>query len=305
MTMRDAIARSENSVAQQLLDAVGAPNVVSWAKQLGIESPLQPTASLALGAYEVSPLEITNAYATFASGGTLASPLLVTRIVGPDGREVSVPQAIPPRSVMAEDEAYLITSLMRSVVEKGTAQRAKRLGRPVVGKTGTTNQAKDTWFVGYSPEIATGVWVGYDDPIGLGDSETGGGTALPAWVSFMKVALAGRPVVGFPRPTNIEVARIDPVSGLLALDEQEDAIEEDFLAGTAPTERVTPDAGAPTDVDSGVTLPGPIAPKEASPDEPPTETIENPSPGKADSTQPTTAEADPRHALGDSPAAAD
>jgi penicillin-binding protein 1A len=265
LTMRDGLARSENAVAQQLLEAVGPVNVVSWAKTMGIDSPLAPTASLALGAYEVSPIEITNAYATFASGGVAASPILVTRIVGPDGKEIFVPRAKEPRNVMAAEEAYLITSLMRSVVEKGTAQRAKRLGRPVVGKTGTTNQAKDTWFVGYSPEIVTGVWVGFDDPVGLGDAETGGGTALPAWVAFMKVALAGRPVVGFPRPAGIEVARIDPGSGLLALDEQADGIDEDFLAGTAPQERVSPDAGTLVGADAGITSPGPVEPLDTKP----------------------------------------
>jgi penicillin-binding protein 1A len=260
LSLRDALARSENSVAQQLLEAVGPANVVSWAKTMGIDSPLAPTASLALGAYEVSPLEITNAYVTFASGGIAASPIIVTRIVGPDGKEIPVPRAKEPRNVMAAEEAYLVTSLMRSVVEKGTAQRAKRLGRPVVGKTGTTNQSKDTWYVGYSPEIATGVWVGFDDAIGLGDSETGGGTALPAWVSFMKVALAGRPIVDFPRPAGVVVERIDPKSGLLALEDQEDALEEDFLSGTAPQERVEPDAGTTGASDAGTVVTAPLEP---------------------------------------------
>ncbi|MGC4069999.1 MAG: PBP1A family penicillin-binding protein [Polyangiaceae bacterium] len=263
MSMREAIARSENAVAEQLLMASGPNNVVSWAKTMGIESSLGPTPSLALGAYEVSPLEITNAYVTFASGGVAASPILVTRIQGPDGKEIPVPRGKEPRSVIPTEEAYLVTSLMRSVVEKGTAQRAKRLGRPVVGKTGTTNQAKDTWFVGYSPEIAAGVWVGFDDAISLGNNETGGGTALPAWVEFMKTALAGRPIVDFPRPAEIVVERIDPNSGLLALEDQSDAIEEDFLPGTAPQERVQPDAGVPELADAGV----PAAPVEPSTEE--------------------------------------
>jgi penicillin-binding protein 1A len=245
MLLREGLARSENSVASQLLDAVGAQNVVKFAHDCGIESRLAPTPSLALGAYEVTPIEITNAYATFASGGISAPPLLVTRIVGPDGNEIAVPQGSAPNQVMAPEEAYLITSLMRSVVERGTAQRAKRLGRPVVGKTGTTNQAKDTWFVGYSPEIVAGVWVGFDDAVSLGANETGANTALPAWVEFMKAALSGRPVTGFARPSGIQVERIDPQSGLLALEDQENAIDEEFLPGTAPTERASPDAGVP------------------------------------------------------------
>lgn len=243
LTLREALARSENAVAEQLLESSGPANVVAWAKNLGIDSPLAPTLSLALGAYEVTPLEITNAYATFASGGVAAPPILITSIVGSDGKEIPLPEQPAPRSVLPAEEAYLVTSLMRSVVEKGTAQRAKRLGRPVVGKTGTTNQAKDTWFVGYSPEIVTGVWVGFDDAISLGKSETGGGTALPAWVDYMKVALSGRSIVDFPRPAGVAVERIDPRTGLLALEDQPDALEEDFLVGTVPEVRSTPDAG--------------------------------------------------------------
>lgn len=243
LTVREGLARSENSVAGQLLEAVGAPNVVAMAHACGIESKLTPTPSLALGAYEVTPLEITNAYATFASGGVAAPPVLVTRIVGPNGREIPVPKGSEPTQVVPPEVAYLVTSLMRSVVDHGTAQRAKRLGRPVVGKTGTTNQAKDTWFVGYSPEIVAGVWVGFDDALSLGSNETGGNTALPAWVEFMKAALAGRPMTDFARPAGITVERIDPQTGLLALDDQSNAIEEEFLPGTAPTERTPADAG--------------------------------------------------------------
>jgi penicillin-binding protein 1A len=249
------LARSENSVAGQLLEAVGAPNVVDFAHACGISSKLAPTPSLALGAYEVTPLEITNAYATFASGGLSAPPILITRIVGPDGREIPVPGVGESKQVMVAEEAYLVTSLMRSVVERGTAQRAKRLGRAVVGKTGTTNQAKDTWFVGYSPELVAGVWVGFDDALSLGASETGGNTALPAWVEFMKAALSGRPATDFARPPGIQVERIDAQTGLLAFVDQEDAIEEEFLPGTVPTERASADAGAPPPVASASAAP--------------------------------------------------
>ncbi|HEY5955666.1 MAG TPA: penicillin-binding transpeptidase domain-containing protein, partial [Polyangiaceae bacterium] len=252
LSLRQALAQSENAVAIQLLDNVGAAKVVSFAHDCGIESTLAPTASLALGAYEVTPLEITNAYATFASGGSVAPPVIITRIVGPDGKDLPVPRGNEPKAVMSAEEAYLITSLMRSVVERGTAQRAKRVGRPVVGKTGTTNQAKDTWFVGFSPEIVTGVWVGFDEALSLGNNETGANTALPAWVDFMKVALSGRPVTDFARPPGIQVERIDPLTGLLAFDDQPNAIDEEFLPGTAPTERTTVDAGVPsTDADAG------------------------------------------------------
>lgn len=246
ISLRNGLANSENAVAIQLLEAIGASNVTQLAHACGIESKLAPTPSLALGAYEVTPLEITNAYATFASGGVAAPPVIVTRIVGPDGREFAVPRGGETKQVMPAEEAYLVTSLMRSVVERGTAQRAKRIGRALVGKTGTTNQAKDTWFVGYSPEVVSGVWVGFDDALSLGNNETGANTALPAWVEFMKSALAGRPATEFARPPGIQVERIDPLTGLLALEDQSDSIEEEFLPGTAPTERSNPDAGVPS-----------------------------------------------------------
>jgi penicillin-binding protein 1A len=244
ISVREALAKSDNAGAELLFRESGPPNVVSWAKAAGIDSPLEPTPSLALGAYEVTPLEITNAFGTFASGGSFAPPIIVEKIVAPDGSEVALPPLPPTRRVMPEDEAYLVTSLMRSVVKDGTAKRASALGRPLAGKTGTTNQAKDAWFVGYSTEIVAGVWVGYDDALPLGWGESGGSTALPAWIDFIKAAHAKRPATEFPRPANIVITRIDPRTGLLAYAEQEDAVDEEFLEGTAPTEVSSPDAGA-------------------------------------------------------------
>ena len=245
LSVRQAIAKSDNDAATKLLAEIGAPNVVGFAHALGIESELRPTPSLALGAYEVTPLEITNAFATFASGGELEPPRLVLSIVAPGGKELPLPAAPPRRRVMTVEEAYLTTSLLRSVVESGTAQRAKALGRPAVGKTGTTNEAKDAWFVGYTTELVAGVWVGYDDPTPLGWGEAGSATALPAWVAFMKAAHEGHPSTDFPRPGSIAVVSVDPLTGLLAYPGQSDAIEEEFLEGTAPTEVSAPDAGAP------------------------------------------------------------
>jgi penicillin-binding protein 1A len=212
---------------------------------------MRPTPSLALGAYEVTPLEITNAFASFANGGELEPPRLVVSIVGPGGKELPLPPSPPRRRVMSPEEAYLTTSLLRSVVESGTGQRAKALGRPAAGKTGTTNEAKDAWFVGYTTELVAGVWVGYDDPIPLGWGEAGSATALPAWVAFMKAAHDGHPSTDFPRPPGIAVVTIDPATGLIAYPGQTDAVEEEFLEGTVPTEVSTPDAGAPGPADGG------------------------------------------------------
>jgi penicillin-binding protein 1A len=139
----------------------------------------------------------------------------------------------------------LTTSLLESVVERGTGQRARALKRPVAGKTGTTNGAKDAWFVGYSTDLVAGVWVGYDEPLPLGWGESGAATALPAWVSFMKTAHEGRPATEFPRPSGIVTVHIDPATGLLAYAGQTDAVDEEFLAGTEPSTVASPDAGAP------------------------------------------------------------
>ena len=243
-SVRTALAESDNSAADKLIDEVGAANVVEWAHALGIMTPMQPTPSLALGAYEVIPIELCNAYVSFANGGEFELPKLVTRIVAPGGKVLALPSPPPVRRVLTAEEAYLITSLLRGVVERGTARRAKSLARPLAGKTGTTNLAKDTWFVGFSTDIAAAVWVGYDDALPLGWGEAGAATALPAWMSFVKVASEGKPPTEFPKPGSIVTANVDPATGLLPYPGQSDAIEEEFLEGTVPTEVAKPDAGA-------------------------------------------------------------
>jgi penicillin-binding protein 1A len=261
LSVRSAITKSDNAAAERLLAEVGAANVVEWSKALGIESDLQPTPSLALGAYEVTPLEIANAYATFASGGEFAQAVIVTKIVGPDGAEVALPPALPTRRAMQAEEAYLTTSLLKSVVKDGTGKRASVLGRPLAGKTGTTNEAKDAWFVGYSPDLVAATWIGFDDAIPLGWGESGSTTAVPGWVDFMKVALEKRPKSDFPRPPGILVVSIDPLTGLLARADQEDAIEEEFLDGTAPTETASLDAGVEGGVEEASDAGAPVDPE--------------------------------------------
>lgn len=251
ISVRQGITVSDNAVATRLLEEVGAPNVIEWARALGIESRLEPTPSLALGAYEVTPLEISNAYATFASGGEFEPPKLIRKITSSSGENLALRPVPPKRRVMQPDEAYMITSLMRSVVENGTGKRAKSLNRPLAGKTGTTNRAKDAWFVGYSTDIVAGTWVGYDDASPLGGGEAGAVTALPAWIAFMKAAHERRAATEFPRPGNVVVVQIDPATGLLAYPGQTDAVEEEFLDGTAPTLVAAPDAGVP---DAGAAL---------------------------------------------------
>jgi penicillin-binding protein 1A len=251
LRLREALAQSVNVAAVRVLHDVGPANVVPWAQALGIESPMKPDLSLALGSYEVRPVELVGAYATFAAGGTWSEPRLVTRIVGPDGKEVPLPDAPPPRRVLGDDEAYVVTSMLESVVDHGTGARAKSLGRPVAGKTGTSNGPKDTWFAGFTTDLAAVVWVGYDDGRALGAAEQGAVTALPAWVDFMKVATDGRPRVEFPRPPGVVTVSIDKGSGQLPYPDDPNVMDEVFLPGTEPTETATQppdDAGTNPDV---------------------------------------------------------
>lgn len=243
VSVRDALARSDNAAAVAVLRGAGAAAIVEWAHALGIESRLGADESLALGSYETTPLEMATGFATFASGGEVAAPVLIKAITKTGGHPADLPPKPPARRVMDADEAYLVTSLLKSVVTYGTARRAQSLARPVAGKTGTTNSSKDAWFVGYSTDIVAAVWVGFDDALPLGSGESGAVTALPAWISFMKAAHEGRPITEFARPSAVVTARIDPATGLLARD-QDGAIEEEFLEGTAPVEMSPlPDAG--------------------------------------------------------------
>ncbi|HKQ68562.1 MAG TPA: PBP1A family penicillin-binding protein [Polyangiaceae bacterium] len=245
MRLREALAHSVNVAAVHVLQDVGPANVVSWANALGIQSKLGADLSLALGSYEVTPYEMVSAYSALAAGGMYEAPVLVTRIAGPDGALLTLPLRPPARRVMGEAEAYLTTSLLTSVVDHGTAASAKSLGRPVAGKTGTSNQAKDAWFVGYSSDIVCATWTGFDDGRPLGTREAGATAALPAWIAFMRGAHEKRPATEFPRPAGIVTVRIDPKTGLRAYEGEEDAIDEVFLEGTEPQAVSTPDAGAP------------------------------------------------------------
>ena len=238
--LRQALARSINMVAIRVIEDVGVHDVAEFARQDGITTKLEEDMALALGASGVKPIELTNAYATFAAGGRWAPTRLVTRIVAPDGTRVPIEPDEPARDVMSPGEAYVMTSMLRSVVTEGTGMPAQRLERAVVGKTGTSNEARDAWFVGYSPSVVAGVWVGFDDQRSLGRRETGTRTALPIWIDVMEAADQTPKETDFAMPSGVIVARIDPASGLLAYEGQEDAFEEVFLSGTAPVDVARP-----------------------------------------------------------------
>jgi penicillin-binding protein 1A len=245
--LRYGLAHSINSVAVRVIDELGPASVVDFARQLGITTPLDPTLGLALGASEVRLNELTNAYATFAVGGRYVPLTFIKRITDARGDDVKLPEQEQPRDVLTPAEAFVTTSLLTSVVEEGTASKAKILARPAAGKTGTSNSARDAWFCGYTPTVVAGVWVGYDDHRPLGNKESGTRSALPIWIDTIKAATGKTPPEPFPMPAGVQIARVDPASGLLAYEGQENAYDEVFLDGTAPVQTaLPPDVADPT-----------------------------------------------------------
>jgi penicillin-binding protein 1A len=236
--IRHALAKSINTVAIRVTNDIGPERVAKMARDMGVVSPLPTTLSIALGSGEVTPLELTNAFATFAAGGKTAPPQVLRKIGDQAVDPVALTQAIRP------EVAFVVTDMMRSVVTEGTAAAAsKALKMDVVGKTGTSNSARDAWFVGMTGELVVGVWIGFDDfkrPLGRG--EAGGKTALPVFIDVMKKV--GGKGGGFGRPSGVVDAVIDRKTGLLAPDgaPEKTTLREVFLAGTAPTE-VAPAAG--------------------------------------------------------------
>jgi len=266
--LRDAFALSINTAAVWSLERLGPTNVTAWAKTLGVSSKLGADLSVALGSYEITPRELASAYATFAAGGMYSEPVLIRKITGPSGAEVPLPARAPDRRVMDEAEAYVLTSLLTSVVHDGTAKRARQLGRPVAGKTGTSNQAKDGWFVGYTTDVACAVWTGYDDPTPMGSGEAGATVALPAFIDFMREAHKHRAPGEFPVPSGVTRVMIDPATGLRAYPDEKDAMEEVFVSGTEPTD--VSDAGAPD-----ASAPDAAAPSEDAPRPPQAEDVDS------------------------------
>jgi penicillin-binding protein 1A len=241
VTVRAALTRSKNTVSVRLLEAIGTQAAIDFARRAGIRSPLPDNLTLALGSGEVGVLEEANAYATLQAGGRHAEPLMLLQVRDADGKvleahQASFEQAIDPAV------AYLTTSLMKSVVEEGTAVAVKELGRPAAGKTGTASESRDAWFSGYTAHWVATAWVGFDDHEPLGPGETGGRAALPLWLSAMREAERGLPVEDFEPPKGLLSVTIDPATGLLA--PEGEGREELFLEGTQPTEQAPPSGTA-------------------------------------------------------------
>lgn len=233
--LREALAQSRNVVTVKILQDIGVDYAIEYARNLGITADLTRTLSLALGSSGVSLFELTRAYSVFANQGFLVEPVFVLKIIDRDGNVLE--EAVSERrKAIEKDTAFIMTSLMESVVQHGTGQRIKALGRPAAGKTGTTNDMYDAWFIGYTPEYITGVWVGFDTEAPLGKTETGSVAASPIWLEFMKQLLANESVKAFQAPEGVIFAKIDAETGLLPVAETRKTIFECFKEGTVPSD---------------------------------------------------------------------
>jgi len=234
-TVRDALAHSRNVVTVKILQEIGVSYAIQYAQRLGIQSRLNPELSLALGTSEVTLLELVRAYSVFACQGMRIEPILVRRVEDHEGNLLEEREPKAERAVSAET-AYLMTSLLQSVVQEGTGRAASALGVPCAGKTGTTNDFHDAWFIGYTCDRITGVWMGFDQPRSLGPGETGGRLAAPVWTEFMKKVVRHDGPKEFPIPPGIVFARVDTQTGLLAGPNTAEARLECFREGTEPSE---------------------------------------------------------------------
>jgi penicillin-binding protein 1B len=235
VTLRQALEMSLNAATARIAQQVGLEPIRQTAQQLGIVSPLPPYPSLVLGAAEVAPFEVAVAFSTLANQGVRVVPVTVKRVVNQEGetldrRTIRAEQVIPP------EDAYLLTHLLEGVMERGTGRSARQNGfeRAAAGKTGTTNDFGDAWFVGYTPDLLAVVWVGFDHRESLGLS--GGQAALPIWTEFMKRATAGQPAAQFMPPPGVTLVKIDRTTGCRATPESRRILEEAFYSGEEPDE---------------------------------------------------------------------
>jgi penicillin-binding protein 1A len=238
--LRSALEHSLNMCAVEVLDQIGPMRAIDYARRMGITSPLTNTLSLALGASDVTLLEMTSAMSVLASGGIKTQPYAIIRVEDKNGRvlEENIPSE---QEVLSTPTCFVMTNILKGVVERGTGIAARDLRRPCAGKTGTTNDFSDAWFIGYTPQLVAGVWVGYDERSSLGDKMTGGRIACPIWTNFMAGALKGEPVLNFKPPDGVVFSLIDPKSGLLAQAKTPGAYLDAFIKGSEPKDYYTPE----------------------------------------------------------------
>lgn len=232
--LRTALEQSRNVVSVKIVDKVGVKTVVDYLARFHLNAKFGPNLSLGLGTTELTLKDITEAYTAFANGGVKVEPVMIRSIEDKDGNSFFTDEP-RRREALSPATAALMTYILEGVVERGTATSVKVIDRPVAGKTGTTNDARDAWFIGYTPNLAVGVWIGFDDQNKtMGKMGTGGRVAAPIWLDFMKPALAGTPVRDFEIPDDISCVNIDPWSGKRAGEWTSKPFLECFKAGTEP-----------------------------------------------------------------------
>jgi penicillin-binding protein 1A len=229
ITFQQALEESINVAAVKVQERVGIRHTVEVARRLGVESPLHENLSIALGTSDLTLLELTSAYGTLANQGSWVRPTAVRYVLDSQRKllEENVPQG---KQVLSPEVAYVMTHMLKGTIERGTGVAARALGRPAAAKTGTTNDYSNAWFIGYTPRLVTGVWVGYDRPRSLGRDETGSRVAIPIWTAFMAEALAGTSAEDFPVPERVVLTPVDlSMSGACAR-----PVMMAFVAGTEP-----------------------------------------------------------------------
>jgi 1A family penicillin-binding protein len=247
LSLRQALAYSNNVIAVKLLDKVGVPNFVTFAAKLGLSLKPENGLSLALGTDEVTLNELVQAYTPLANGGMRSEARVIIRIYDRNRRTwVENPPVVTP--VLSPAVAFVTTQMLKDVMTYGTAKSLKKFSQahPSAGKTGTTDDYRDAWFVGYTPTVITGVWVGYDKPKPGGKGFTGGGVAAPIWEKFMRKAVAVKAGADFTKPEMVVTVNIDPTTGYVATEGCPEKRDEFYLAGTEPTEKCPKHGGLPT-----------------------------------------------------------
>ncbi|MBA2302148.1 MAG: PBP1A family penicillin-binding protein [Acidobacteria bacterium] len=234
ITVRRALEQSRNVPAVRLMDELGPKQVIMFARRLGLESPIPPYLAVALGAAEATLMEMTSAYSVFPNQGVRMKPYFVQKVTDRSGNVLEENRPEPKDAIRA-DTAYVITNLLRGVVQRGTATKAAALNWPVGGKTGTTDDYTDAWFIGFDPDITVGVWIGLDQKKPIGRNMTGSEAALPIWIDVMKAWIGDRKdAPKFQPPGNIVFMSVDKSTGGTATEGTAGAISEAFIAGTQP-----------------------------------------------------------------------
>jgi penicillin-binding protein 1A len=272
-TLRNALVHSLNTVTVRIVDSIGLNALMDTIQDFRLFRRTPPrNLSIALGSAEVTLLKLTQTYAVFAADGQRPAPIFITRIEDSEGRVLEEARPHFDR-VLNPATAYLVTNMMQAVVERGTGQRARTLGRPCAGKTGTTNDYRDAWFLGFTPELVAGIWVGFDSKLTLGDGVTGGRVATPIWAQFMERALEGHPIQDFRIPPDVTFVNVDDATGLRAVVGRASGLEV-FRRGTEPMRYPHVEEAAPPPpqpawdfTDDGTGAPAPDQVPEPLPDE--------------------------------------